>query len=83
MSMGESHEHGRTTCAYKGVNGVTFRVIAQSSAVSLLRQICKSLRFVIMSAGGRHDNMSTPCSYDEVNALISASSMSLLREFDI
>jgi hypothetical protein len=32
MSMGESHEHGRTTCAYEGVNGVNFRVIAQSSA---------------------------------------------------
>jgi hypothetical protein len=33
MSMGESHEHGRTTCAYGGVNGVNFRVIAQSSAL--------------------------------------------------
>jgi hypothetical protein len=25
MSMGESHEHGRTTCAYEGVNGVNLR----------------------------------------------------------
>ena len=32
MSIEESHEHGRTTCAYKGVNGVTFRFIAHSSA---------------------------------------------------
>jgi hypothetical protein len=54
-----------------------------SLLLQVLRQICKSLRFVIMSEGGRHDNMSTPCSYDKVNALISASSMSLLREFDI
>jgi hypothetical protein len=46
MSMGESHEHGRTTCAYEGVNGVTFRVIAQSSAVSLLHQLFESLRFM-------------------------------------
>jgi hypothetical protein len=29
MSMGEVHEHGRTTYAYEGVNGVTLRVIAQ------------------------------------------------------
>jgi hypothetical protein len=36
-----------------------------------------------MSAGGRHDHMSPPWSYDEVNALISASLLSLLREFDI
>jgi hypothetical protein len=43
MSAGEPHEHGRTTCAYGGVNGVTFRVIAQSSAVSLLRQLFESL----------------------------------------
>src|ERR1700733_6894931 len=32
MRMEEEHEHGRTTCAYRGVNGVTFRFIAQSSA---------------------------------------------------
>ena len=36
MSMEESHEHGRTTCAYKGVNGVTFRVIAHSSASGIV-----------------------------------------------
>ena len=29
MSIGESHENGRTPCAYEGVNGVTFCVIAQ------------------------------------------------------
>ena len=32
MSIGESHEHGRTTCAYGGVDGVTFRFIVHSSA---------------------------------------------------
>jgi hypothetical protein len=32
MSMGDSHGNGGTTCAYEGVNGVNFRVIAQSSA---------------------------------------------------
>ena len=32
MSMGESHGNGRTPCAYGGVSGVTFRVIAHSSA---------------------------------------------------
>ena len=32
MSMGESHERGRTTFAYGGVNEVNFHVIAQSSA---------------------------------------------------
>ena len=32
MSMGESHGHGRTPCAYGGVNGVTFRFIVHSSA---------------------------------------------------
>ena len=32
MSMEESHENGRTPCAYKGVKGVTFRVVAHSSA---------------------------------------------------
>ena len=32
MSIEESHGNGRTPCAYGGVNGVTFRVIAHSSA---------------------------------------------------
>jgi len=32
ISMEESHGHGRTPCAYGGVSGVTFRVIAHSSA---------------------------------------------------
>ena len=32
MSMGESHRHGRTTSPYGGVTGVTFRIIADSSA---------------------------------------------------
>ena len=32
MSIGESHGHGRTPCAYGGVNGVTFRFIVHSSA---------------------------------------------------
>jgi hypothetical protein len=32
MSMGDSHGHGGTTCAYEGVNEVNFRVIAQYSA---------------------------------------------------
>jgi len=32
MGMEGSSEHGRIPCAYKGVKGVTFRFIAQSSA---------------------------------------------------
>jgi len=145
MSVTERHEHGRTTFASEGVNGVYFCFIVQSLprqlflqlfflrrsrstpffiacrpldrlgsvhtlfqsprvgiknhmsmresmeslsasslSLSLLRQLCKSLRVMIMSAGGRYEHMSTPCVYDEVNGLISAlASLSLLREFDI
>ena len=32
ISMGERRERGNTICAYGGVNGVTFRLIAHSSA---------------------------------------------------
>jgi len=32
ISMGESHEHGRIACAYRGVSGVTFCIIGHSSA---------------------------------------------------
>ena len=32
MSIGESHENGRTPCACGGVSGVTFRFIVHSSA---------------------------------------------------
>jgi hypothetical protein len=34
MSMGELREYGRTTCAYGGVNGVTFRFITQFFALA-------------------------------------------------
>jgi hypothetical protein len=44
--MDLSHRHGRTTCAYEGVNGVNFRLIARSFALSLLRQLFESLCFV-------------------------------------
>jgi hypothetical protein len=46
MRMEERHEHGNTTCAYEGVNGVNFCVIAQSFALSLPRQLFESLRFI-------------------------------------
>jgi hypothetical protein len=32
MTIGERHKHWSTSCAYEGVNGVTFRFIAESFA---------------------------------------------------
>ena len=48
MSMGERHEHGRTTCAYEypiaydGVNGVTSASLSfVPSSLSLLHQVLR------------------------------------------
>jgi hypothetical protein len=49
MSMGESHEYGKTACAYGGVNGVTFRLVAQSFVLGLLHQLCESRCFTANS----------------------------------
>ena len=45
--MGESHEHGRTTCAYGGVDGVSLCFIAHSSASGM------SSAYVSSSASSR------------------------------
>jgi hypothetical protein len=42
MSMGELYEHGKTACAYEGVNGVNIRFFLSSSTTS-----CFSLRKVV------------------------------------
>ena len=39
MSMGELHEHGRTTCAYEGVNGVNTRLFRRLLLPLLLRLV--------------------------------------------
>src|ERR1700735_1109514 len=47
MSMEEPYSHISTPCAYDRVTGGNFCFIAQSFALSLLRQLCKSLRFIV------------------------------------
>jgi hypothetical protein len=49
MSIGIPHANMSTPCAYGGVTGVTFRFIAQFSALSLRRRLCNSLRFIANS----------------------------------
>jgi hypothetical protein len=44
--MDLSHSHELLICAYEGVNGVNSHLIAQSFALSLLRQLLESIRFI-------------------------------------
>jgi hypothetical protein len=69
ISMGEPHEHWRTACTYGGVNGVTFRLVAQSFALSLLRPLCESRCFTANSVFFRRSG-SPPSSPDGLLDLV-------------
>jgi hypothetical protein len=88
--MGEPHEHMSTPCAYEGVNRVNFHLIAQSFALSLLRQLFESLSFVADSVSFRRSGSTRFCiasrrldrlESEQSRAVFSALCRSLLAHF--